>query len=291
MSRPPTVSLVIPTRDRPRLLRRALRSALTQTRVPDEIWVVDDGSEEPVAAGLAKDFPQVRCHRQEPGGVSSARNAGANLSQSEWIAFLDDDDEWLPDKLARQLAHAAAHPRLRFVHCDEIWIRNGKVLPQKEKHRKRGGWIFADCLPFCRISPSAVLLRKDLYVESGGFDESLLACEDYDLWLRICAREPVGFVEEVLLRKHGGHAGQLSRRHWGMDRFRIRSLAKCLRSGVLGEDQSSLVGKELERKIRIYLRGAEKHGQTLHVEEFSGWLRDLEQGRFPRAAAPIHEGS
>ena len=130
------------------------------------------------------------------------------------------------------------------------------------KHRKYGGYIFERCLPLCVISPSSAVLRRSLLDEVGLFDEELPACEDYDLWLRIAARHPVAFLEEALTVKHGGHEDQLSRRYWGMDRFRIRALEKLLGSGVLDHEQEAAATHMLRKKAAIYAAGARKRGRV-----------------------------
>ena len=136
------------------------------------------------------------------------------------------------------------------------------------KHRKSGGHIFRDCLPLCAISPSAVLLRRSLFNTEPAFDESLPACEDYDLWLRLCCRFPVLYLDQPLVVKYGGHADQLSRKYWGMDRFRIRALAGLLSREYLDFEDRRAAIQTMLRKIDIYLRGAERRGNTRHVPEF-----------------------
>jgi glycosyltransferase involved in cell wall biosynthesis len=257
----PAVSVVIPTRDRAPLLARALGSVFAQTRPPEEVVVVDDGSRDGTAEMLRARFPEVRAIEQQPLGVSAARNRGVAACTGEWIAFLDSDDEWRPEKLARQLAALAAEPDYRLCHTDEAWLRRGRPVNPRRVHAKAGGWIFQKCLPRCVISPSAALVERSLLAELGGFDESLPACEDYDLWLRVCARHPVLFVAAPLTVKHGGHDDQLSRAHWGMDRFRIRALEKVLASGVLGPEDRRAAVRMLVDKLDVYLAGAEKRGR------------------------------
>ena len=128
------------------------------------------------------------------------------------------------------------------------------------KHQKAGGEIFERCLPLCVISPSAVMIKRHLFEEVGGFDESLPACEDYDLWLRICSRYPVLYIEEALLRKYGGHDDQLSRQYWGMDRFRVKALVTLLNTGNLRPQQTQLTRAMLVNKCEILVQGAEKRG-------------------------------
>ena len=143
--------------------------------------------------------------QQQQCGVSAARNRGILAASGDWIALLDSDDEWLPEKLAQQSRHIAEQPGYRLCHCDELWIRNGKRINPANKHRKKGGWIYEHCLPLCAISPSASILHRSVFDTIGLFDEQLPACEDYDYWLRLCAGEPVLFVEQPLLNKYGGH--------------------------------------------------------------------------------------
>ena len=257
------ISVVIPTNNRAHTLPRALDSVLGQTVPPAEIIVVDDGSTDTTAALLAEHYPEVHCLPMDNNqGVSAARNAGIRAARGDWIALLDSDDAWKPEKLAHQIRLIRDHPGHRLCHTEEIWIRRGVRVNPMKKHAKRGGQLFRDCLPLCVISPSSALLRRDLFDDIGLFDEDLPACEDYDLWLRICATEPVLFVDVPLTVKHGGHADQLSRRHWGMDRFRVRALEKLLASGQLGEDDRAAAAATLVEKARILASGALKRGKT-----------------------------
>ena len=256
------VSVIVPTYNRAVSLRRALISVLDQTLAPFEIIVVDDGSSDASANLVQHAFPDVRYVYQRHAGVSAARNRGVRAAQADWIAFLDSDDEWESAKLERQTEALRTHPGHRLVHCDETWLRNGQRLPQKTKHRKHGGWIFERCLPLCAISPSAAVLGRSLFDDVGYFDESLPACEDYDLWLRITAREPVLFVAEPLVTKHGGHADQLSRRIPALDRFRIKALLKLIETGTLSPAQSKAGLACLANKLDIYINGAAKRGHA-----------------------------
>ena len=252
------ISVVIPTFNRAQTLGRALKSVLTQDEPADELIVVDDGSTDETAVLLAQEYPQVRVIRQENQGVSAARNTGIGAAAHPWLAFLDSDDEWLPSKLAVQRRALAEHPELRFCHADEIWIRNGKRVNPMKKHAKQGGWIYDQCLALCCISPSAVVMHRSIFEEVGLFDASLPAAEDYDLWLRLCARYEVLFVSEKLLTRYGGHQDQLSQKYWGMDRFRVVALSKMLRSSQLPETQRCATVEMLCRKLRVLNNGARK---------------------------------
>lgn len=238
-----------------------------QTRPAEEIIVVDDGSTDGTPEWLAETHPDVRVIAQKNLGASSARNAGVRASEGSFIAFLDSDDEWLPEKLARQVELIESDNGSREVtlcHTDEIWIRNGRRVNPMKKHRKHGGFIFERALPLCIISPSSVLIRRELFDDVGYFDESLPACEDYDLWLRVTARFAVDYIDEKLIIKYGGHEDQLSRRYPAMDRFRIRALEKILRTTVLDEMERRAAEEMLSRKRAIYARGALKRGRPAY---------------------------
>src|SRR5215510_5701311 len=240
----PEVSVIIPTYNRCEMVREAIASVLAQTFQDFELIVVDDGSNDGTRE-LVREFSSVRYTFQENRGVSAARNRGATLSRGRLLAFLDSDDFWQPRKLEMQAAFFTAHPEARICQTEELWLRNGVRVNPHQKHRKPSGDIFTRSLQLCLVSPSAVMMRRELFAQSGGFDESLPACEDYDLWLRIAAREPVYLIEEPLVVKRGGHADQLSHKFWGMDRFRVAALRKLLDSGVLSEAQRRLTEEML----------------------------------------------
>lgn len=184
--------------------------------------MVDDGSTDGILDALSE-FSDIEIITLAGNrGVSHARNVGIGHAQGQRICFLDSDDWWKPDKLRLQVEWMDAHPGIPLCHTDEIWIRNGVRVNAMNKHKKRGGNIFLHCLPLCVISPSSVMIDSSVFNEIGLFDERLPACEDYDLWLRLTVRYPVGFLAEPLVVKTGGHEDQLSRRYWGMDRFRVR---------------------------------------------------------------------
>jgi glycosyltransferase involved in cell wall biosynthesis len=267
-----SVSVVIPTYNRVKLLERALASVLGQTRPADEIIIVDDGSTDNTVSTLKSLHPEVKFIQQDNLGVSAARNTGISAARHDWIALLDSDDVWHKHKLERQIAALNSEPEYLICHSNEIWIRNGIRVNQMHKHKKAGGHIFQHCLPLCIISPSAVIIHRSLFEETGLFDETLPACEDYDLWLRICSRYPVLYIDEALITKHGGHDDQLSAKHWGMDRFRIHALNKIISGNKLNDSDRDAAIKMMLKKITIYLAGADKHGNSEHVDDFKRLL-------------------
>jgi glycosyltransferase involved in cell wall biosynthesis len=283
MQHNPVISVIIPTHNRKPLLRRALQSVFAQTRPAEEVIVVDDGSGDGTAQMIAGEFPEVRYFFQSNQGVSKARNLGIQQARGNWLALLDSDDQWLPEKLQTQMEYLHRHPGYRLCHTEEIWIRRGKRVNAMNKHQKFGGYIFDKCLPLCVISPSSVMIERGVLDEVGLFDESLPACEDYDLWLRICSRYPVLFVEEPLIVKHGGHDDQLSRRYWGMDRFRIKALQGILQDDALTESDYENAVDMLTEKCRIYIQGALKRGKHQEADAYRKILQRYAGNSLPQA--------
>ena len=271
------ISVIIPSWNRADRLAAAIDSVRAQRFPAHEIIVVDDGSTDNTRELLSRDYPDVHYRYQQNGGVSSARNTGIRAASGDWIALLDSDDRWDPAKLEHQQQAMQQHPGHRLCHCDETWIRNGKRVNPMKKHAKFGGLIFRHCLPLCVISPSAALIDRTLFDELGLFDENLPACEDYDLWLRICAVHPVLFVNQPLVIKVGGHADQLSRRYWGMDRFRIAALEKILASGVLDTQDQVAAFQVLQQKLAILIQGADKRNNLALADRYRQKLHNATQ--------------
>lgn len=271
------ISVVIPTFNRLPTLIRAIDSVIGQTSPVDEIIVVDDGSNDGTEIQIRENYPQVKITHQPNQGVSAARNNGIELARYPWIALLDSDDSWLPDKIENIRLAQLENPEYLLFHSDEIWVRNGVRVNAMNKHGKSGGWIFQNCLPLCVISPSAVVISHDLLETTGLFDETLPACEDYDLWLRVCHQQPVYYIDSPLITKYGGHSDQLSNRYWGMDRFRIRALQNLLDNANLAVDNRLATEKMLREKLNILLKGARKHANQSVIDEFSPILENYLQ--------------
>lgn len=273
------VSVVIPTFNRRQLLMRALASVYAQTRPPQQVIVVDDGSSDGTGAAVNRAFPQVDYLWQPNRGVSAARNIGIRFASQPWIALLDSDDEWLPAKLERQIQRLGESATAKVCHCEEIWIRNGRRVNAGKRHLKPEGRIFAQCLPLCAMSPSSILVHRSVWSTVGLFDEQLPACEDYDAWLRITARYPVVLVNEPQIKKYGGHDDQLSNAFWGMDRFRIRALQRLLQDTALTDEQFQQALAVLTEKTTIYAAGAAKRGRHQEVAQLNQALARLTRRR------------
>jgi hypothetical protein len=167
-------------------------------------------------------------------------------------------------------------PPVPISYTDEIWIREGKRVNPKKKHKKHSGWIFEHCLPLCIISPSSVMIRRQVFDRIGTFDESLPVCEDYDLWLRITALFPVEFLEQKLIVKRGGHCDQLSSRFWGNDRFRVKALEKIISDQTLDEEKRRKAIGELIKKAAILEQGFRKRGKTREADYYKQIIEEYQ---------------
>lgn len=270
-----TISVIIPTYNRKQTLSRTIQSVLNQSFQPLEIILVDDGSTDGTADWIRTHFPSMNVLQQINQGVSSSRNHGIEKSKCDWIALLDSDDEWKPNKMERQVESLEKNPDVLFCHTNEIWIRNGVRVNQGKKHQKYGGMIFEKCLDMCRISPSSSLFRKSLLNDVGYFDENLRVCEDYDLWLRITAKYPVLFLDEPLIIKYGGHDDQLSRVPEGIEKYRIQSLEKIIKIPTFNDQQKINVREMLKKKYSIYANGLKKRGRIREYESVIAKLHHL----------------
>lgn len=258
----PFVSVIVPTFNRALLLRECVDSILRQTYRHFEIIVVDDGSKDNTPEIMA-DYPRTKVIRQDNRGVSAARNRGIGVARGDYIAFCDSDDLWQPDKLQTQIDFFKSNSQAMVCYTDEIWIRCGRRINPCKHHQKISGWIFDKCLELCIVSPSSVMMQQSFFTIAGLFDESLPACEDYDLWLRASLKIPFYFIPQPLIIKRGGHEDQLSKKYWGMDRFRVIAILKCLRENLspLERQKASTM---LVLKCSILAQGARKRG---HIQE------------------------
>jgi len=256
------VSVIIPTFNRAHMVCRAVGSVLGQTYKEFELVVVDDGSTDDTGRRVREFGNRIDLVTHETNrGVSAARNTGIRFSKGTFLAFLDSDDYWLPEKLEAQVEFLTKHPDRKICQTEELWMRRGRRVNPGKKHLKPSGDIFFPSLERCLVSPSAVVLRRSLLAEVGLFDESLPVCEDYDLWLRIACRYPVHLIPRVLLVKEGGREDQLSCQMRGMDRYRIKALLNLIQSGRLDAEQREASLQALSRKCMIYGNGCLKRGK------------------------------
>ena len=301
------VDIIIPSYNRKKFLKRAVDSVQNQNWPNWNLWIVDDGSTDSctnIYANLFKNdssenfigysanqitdgsvqSPKGCFHRNKikiikwkiNRGVSYARNQGLQRTTADWIAFLDSDDEWLPQKLEKQMEYAEKNPQYPLIHCNEIWLKNGKVLNQKKKHKKQGGRVFIPSVHLCCISPSAVLIKRSLFEELGLFREDFPVCEDYEFWLRVTSRYDVGFLGEPLLIKHGGHEDQLSKKYFGMDYWRLKALFPYLHDKNLSLAERQTVQQECVKKLQILMKGYEKYNNIDKQKEIEEIYKPLQ---------------
>ena len=267
----PKISVIIPTYNRSGFLEEAIKSVFSQDFRDFELIVVDDGSTDGTRDMIGRYSERLTYLYQESQGVSCARNTGIRASSGEYIAFLDSDDMWLKRKLSFQIEFFIRNPHALICHTEEIWIRRGIRVNPKKKHKKYSGMIYERVLPLCIISPSSVMIKRELFFDRlGFFDESFPVCEDYEMWLRIAARYPIYLIEKPLVIKRGGHKDQLSKEFTGIDRFRIEALVKIMESGILSNEQYAASLVELKRKCAIFGNGCLKRGK---VQEAKRYLR------------------
>ncbi len=267
---PPAVSVIIPAYNRADMLQEAVDSVLAQTFTDFELIVVDDGSTDHTPEILAAYGDRIiHLTTVDRRGVSAARNAGIERSSGGLVAFLDSDDLWLPGKLACQVEFFASRPEALICQTEETWIRNHVRVNPKNHHRKASGMIYDRSLDLCLISPSAVMMKRDLFHRVGTFDEDLPACEDYDLWLRVTCRFPVYLIDTPMIVKRGGHQDQLSREP-GLDRYRIRAICKMLGGGLLTEPQRRASVDVLKHKCGIFAAGCIKRDRLEEARWYAG---------------------
>jgi glycosyltransferase involved in cell wall biosynthesis len=214
----PSISVIIPTRNRAEYIGEAIESVLNQN-IPDgdlDIWVIDDASQDNTSEVLATFTPQINILRlNQSKGVAHARNQGIRQSTGHWLAFLDSDDQWLPGKLEIQMEAIASDPNIGLCFTDyavneqdpdEIW-RQVAVYSRRQGERN-----FANLFRGNFIGTLTVLLRRDCWEMVGGFDETLIRGSDYDLWLKVAERWRLWRIPQVLAnyRRHGNSLTGLS---------------------------------------------------------------------------------
>jgi glycosyltransferase involved in cell wall biosynthesis len=222
------VSIIIPAYNAESFIDQAVASAVRQTHADTEIIIIDDGSSDGTAERLRAYGDRIIVLRQDNRGVAAARNHGARIATGDWLAFLDADDEWLPEKLERQLAT----PPDQMAYTDRFNAGVRGELPdvQSDVTPMHKGDLFVPLLLEGNfITASSVLVRRSLFERMGGFFEGLHGTEDWDLWVRIATEHPIDFIGEPLVR-YRFHAGGLSRNYRRMWTQRDGVIRRALES-------------------------------------------------------------
>jgi glycosyltransferase involved in cell wall biosynthesis len=215
----PVVSIVVPTYNRLPLLRETVASVLAQTLTDWELMVVDDGSTDDTVTWLESlDDARITVVRDaHTANRARLRNLGVARSRATWIAFLDSDDLWLPEKLATQLDRLSAHPHCRWS-CTGVQFIDGEGNPIAQRagapYRAQSGWILEQLLTFTAAATMPTLIvHRSLFDDIGGFDETFLLREDYEFELRLAARSEIHALEEALtvVRHHAARTSNSKR--------------------------------------------------------------------------------
>lgn len=207
------MSAIIPTYQRPADLRLALASVVAQTYPAEalEIIVVDDGSADDGAARVCAELgDRVRYLKKPNGGVSAARNHGMAAATGAYLALLDDDDEWRPAKIARQVELLTRRPEIGMVITDVERMdadRIGFEIFRRREFIPVDGWVLPHVLRNPALAPASAMLRREVYAATGGFDTTLRTAEDLDFHLRVAARFQIAVIAEPLTRAMRGHQG------------------------------------------------------------------------------------
>jgi glycosyltransferase involved in cell wall biosynthesis len=242
-----SVSTIIPAYNAERFIANAVNSALAQTHARHEIFVVDDGSTDDTPRVLRRFGDAVRVIHQANGGHVRARNHGAQRASGDWLAFLDADDEWLPEKLEKQLRAAEGDvgliytDRENFGEIGRVGTRASTATPLCE------GDVFERLLLGNFITVSSVLVRREWFERLGGFDADLLVCEDWDLWLRFSAAGGIVRAVEEALTRYRWHSASMTNNQERMCQGRLRVLERAL---------ASTRGKAVSRSLASRARGS-----------------------------------
>jgi glycosyltransferase involved in cell wall biosynthesis len=223
------VSVVVPTFNHARFVTEAVESVLRQTRPPAEVLVVDDGSTDDTADRLARFGSRIRYLRQANAGVSAARNHGVREATKEYVAFLDSDDVWHPEKLERQMAILERAPNVGLVGTGTFdWPAAAFQVVDGSSELRRVTW--EDLVVRNQLTTSSVVVRTDVLRRAGPFDTAIQGPEDRDVWLRVAALAPVANLPAALVG-YRAVAGSVSRHAIRCQAGMLRILAKVDAAG------------------------------------------------------------
>lgn len=233
-----SISVVIPTYNCVDLLSTAIRSAYAQTIAPAEVIVVDDGCTDgtaEVVRELARSLPASFIFIQKPnGGEASARNCGVAAATGEYVAFLDSDDVWLPTKFERQLPffESSPSPSLTFTALTRV-EGESRDLVRVEGWEPTPAYALRRLMKWCCVTPSTVIVRRDVLASVGGFDESLPLSTDWDMWLRLAAAgHRFAYLPEAMT-DYLWHANNMSRDQREIAGAALTIFSRLFRSGTL----------------------------------------------------------
>lgn len=266
----PKVSVIIHTYNNEKFIAETISTVQSQTYDDYEIIVVDDGSTDNTRTELLPYMDKIKYHYKENGGIASAKNTGIKLSNAEFVAFLDHDDLWSPEKLELQIDYFEKNPRVGLVYSKYASFRNDKIIRAKPKIGY-SGWIFPNLISKSIIQTSTVMVKMECLNTIGTFDESLVLADEYDLFLRIAKKYECGFID-IKLTKYRIHENNASKNKHLFDMENLKVYKK------LYANCSNLNRKEeklLEKRMAIYnLNVARNLNSEGKVEESMKYRRE-----------------
>lgn len=253
------ISIIIPTYNRAYCILDSINSVLNQTYPYFELLIIDDGSTDNTE-DIVRDIEDERVKyykTPQNSGPAAARNYGVALAQYDYIAFQDSDDEWLAEKLDKQIRLITENPIYGLVYCqmkcpltqEDYVLVPGDSIP----HEQKMGYIYDYLLKKNYISTQTMLIKKQYYMENGGFDESLKALEDWDMVLGISKNNQIGYVDETLLIHPIDNADRLSLNGTAYYESRCKMLGKykndMIEKGVINDVMEDILNKANEDGI------------------------------------------
>ncbi len=266
----PTVSVIIHTYNNEKFIAETVESVLNQIYKDYEIIVVDDGSVDDTRDALLPYMQKIRYHYKENGGIASAKNAGISLSQAGFIAFLDHDDLWVPDKLKIQMECFNENPQVGLVYAKYTSFRDGKELRTKPE-KGYYGWIFKELLAKSFIQTSTVVVKRECLNAVGPYDESFSLGDEYDMFLRISKKFQCGFVDKGLTR-YRVHDTNASKNDFLFDKENLGVYKKIYNNFT---DLDGIEKKILRKRIARYsMKVAEGLYSQGKLEESKGYQKE-----------------
>ena len=226
------VSVIIPAYNAAAFIQKAIDSALNQTFQNLEVIVVDDGSTDDTVHLIKGYGNKVTLLQQKNSGAAAARNFGAQMAAGKWLAFLDADDLWESDKLEKQMALSSIYS---WSYTDSVFFGHGfdGTLKSSDVSPHQKGWVLPVLVVNNFIGTSTVLLNKEVFMAEGGFDPSLKALQDWDLWLKIASKFQLGYVPDVEM-KYRVHSKSTSRSARKTYAYHLEIINKTFSSGGVG---------------------------------------------------------
>ena len=255
------LSVVIPAYNVSKTLNRAIDSVLQQSIQPTEIIVIDDGSTDDTARITQEYGAAVRYFYQENAGLAVVRNVGIQKAKADWIAFLDADDEWLPNLIASHMEVLSRHPDVKWSHCNSEHVKDGLFCPRSIEEETREEGLQVGAVDYFEGRAKGLIagacgfvIHRSVFDIVGYFDPEMRSGQDLDMWDRIALRFPlVGCCPDVCWRYYLDNASSLSRSRRPRD-MQLRSLCRnMLLATSISEDTAKIYHRHARKRAVSYL--------------------------------------